>query len=72
MTLPNWIQWNKEQGHYVLLDSCICQRCEYVWYSQINTDGSMKLKICPKCKSPLWNVSKSFSHNPSDVIGDKK
>ena len=55
MTLPNWIKWNQDKGHYVLLDNCICERCDFKWYPRINTDSSLKLKICPNCKSHLWN-----------------
>jgi predicted Zn-ribbon and HTH transcriptional regulator len=58
LTLPDWIQYNKKQGHYVLLESCICERCNFKWFPRIQEDGTMKLKICPKCKSPLWNVKR--------------
>ena len=60
LTLPDWIKWDNLLGHYVLLATCICERCGFKWYPRINTNGSMKLKICPKCKSPLWNKVKEI------------
>jgi len=55
MTLPNWIRFNKQTGYYTLLEIAKCLRCSFTWYPRINQDGSMKLSMCPKCKSKLWN-----------------
>jgi len=58
--LPDWVQWSKEKGHYVLLQPCICLRCKGdPWYPRINHDGTMKLNICPHCKTPYWNKPKN-------------
>ncbi len=35
----------------------LCLRCGHSWPSRRKTIGQPK--ICPKCKSKLWNVSKS-------------
>ena len=50
MTLPDWIQWDKEKGDYVLLESSICPRCGLKWVHKIQHDRSMKPEICTKCK----------------------
>ena len=56
--LPDWIKWSNARGYYVLLDSLTCKRCGFNWYPTIATDGSLKLHICPTCKTKLWNVEK--------------
>lgn len=59
MTLPDWIKYDTSKGHYVLFDSCICNKCNFKWFPRINQDSSLKLKMCPKCKSHLWNNIKN-------------
>lgn len=31
-----------------------CKRCEHEWYRR----KPVKPLICPKCKSPYWNIDK--------------
>lgn len=38
----------------IKLDGCLCERCEHTWISRV--DG--KPVVCPKCKSPYWDVPK--------------
>lgn len=53
--LPNWIHWSKAKGHYVLIDPVVCQRCDGdPWYPRIDSNGNLKLNMCPHCKSKLW------------------
>jgi len=31
-----------------------CERCQYKWQAR----KKIEPKVCPKCKSPYWNVPK--------------
>ncbi|MBI3413257.1 MAG: hypothetical protein HY051_04210 [Candidatus Aenigmarchaeota archaeon] len=35
-----------------------CERCEHVWLPR---EGS-EPRVCPKCKSPYWDVPKKKKH----------
>ena len=57
--LPDWIKHTPMNEWYETnLKPCICERCDFVWYPRINQYGEISLKICPKCKSKLWNKPK--------------
>lgn len=57
--LPDWIKWSKSKGYYVIIDPLVCKRCnDNPWYPRINSNGNLKLNMCPHCKSALWNVPK--------------
>ncbi|MCJ8306749.1 MAG: hypothetical protein HRU07_06845 [Nitrosopumilus sp.] len=48
----------------IKLDGYACERCEHKWVPRSKID--VLPTICPKCKSPYWNVprqgkKKSFS-----------
>ena len=32
-----------------------CKRCRHTWTPRIN-----KITICPKCKSPYWDIDKQI------------
>jgi rRNA maturation endonuclease Nob1 len=32
-----------------------CERCDHEWVPRNVTSG-VEPKVCPKCKSPYWNV----------------
>jgi len=32
-----------------------CERCSHQWVSRTNSTGREPI-VCPKCKSPYWNV----------------
>jgi predicted Zn-ribbon and HTH transcriptional regulator len=36
----------------VTLDGYQCERCDHKWVPR----DAMEPKVCPKCKSPYWNV----------------
>lgn len=58
MTIPDWIKYDAETHNYwTSLDACRCERCQFTWYPRIQA-AVIKLKICPKCKSKLWNITK--------------
>jgi predicted Zn-ribbon and HTH transcriptional regulator len=38
-----------------LIPGYVCERCGHVWAPQ-NKDK--KPTICPKCKSPYWNIAR--------------
>jgi len=33
-----------------------CERCSHQWVSRTNSVGGRAPIVCPKCKSPYWNV----------------
>ena len=37
----------------IALQELECKRCGYKWVPRIK-----KVRICPKCKSPYWDVEK--------------
>ena len=37
----------------VTLDGYQCERCAHRW---VPRDDDIEPKVCPKCKSPYWNV----------------
>ena len=60
MTLPNWIHYVSMTDSFETdLKPCKCERCAYEWYPRIDVNGYLSLKMCPKCKSKLWNKSKT-------------
>ncbi len=54
MDLPDWIEHDSDKGYYTTLKPCICSKCRKIWYPRINKDGTLKLKICPKCKTKIF------------------
>ena len=32
-----------------------CERCEHEWVPRTKANG-VEPRVCPKCKSPYWNV----------------
>jgi len=36
----------------------ICKRCGWMWFPRKD-----KVFVCPKCHSPLWNISKDSDKN---------
>ena len=38
----------------IKLDGYVCERCKHKWVPRETT--TEKPKVCPKCKSPYWNV----------------
>jgi len=41
----------------IKLDGYICERCEHIWVPRFNKTSSQKKPlVCPKCKSPYWNI----------------
>lgn len=56
---PDWINYVTMTDSYeTTLNPCKCDRCKFEWYPRINRYGEIKLNICPKCKSKLWNEPK--------------
>ena len=49
-----WLMGIKE----ITVKNCICERCMHEWV----TRGKDMPKVCPKCKSPYWNVPKKHSN----------
>lgn len=43
-----------------------CTRCEHVWQGRQEQDP----RVCPKCKSPYWNVPRRSEMKPR--AGKKK
>jgi len=41
----------------IKLNGYICERCGHTWVSRLKTQNPNKKPIvCPKCKSPYWNI----------------
>ena len=45
----------------IKLEAFKCERCEHIWLPRDIEKKTGKLdglepKVCPKCKSPYWNV----------------
>ena len=43
-----------------------CERCKHEWIPRIKVDKEPI--ICPKCKSPYWNVPKKNKINKAKTI----
>lgn len=58
----------------VKLDGYICDRCEHTWISRnLNgCEGEEKPKVCPKCKSPYWNIPRKNESAARSVRETKK
>ncbi len=41
------------------LEGYRCERCKHEWVAR----GKEEPKVCPKCKSPYWNVPKKSQKN---------
>lgn len=39
----------------IQVDAWKCERCEHVWVPR-SLDMNVEPKVCPKCKTPYWNV----------------
>jgi len=33
-----------------------CERCGHEWLPRDRADDASEPRVCPKCKSPYWNV----------------
>ena len=40
----------------IKLEGYICERCNHSWISRNIGKKSPEPRVCPKCKSPYWNV----------------
>jgi Zn finger protein HypA/HybF involved in hydrogenase expression len=53
----------------VMLKGFICERCHHKWVPREDEIP----KVCPKCKSPYWNIQrKSNINKPGLSLNDKK
>jgi len=43
------------------VDGFKCERCGHEWIAR----GTEEPKVCPKCKSPYWNIPKKDKKSPS-------
>ena len=43
---------------YVMIEGYLCERCQYRWGSRSGSGLRSKNdpKVCPKCKTPYWNL----------------
>jgi hypothetical protein len=57
MSIPSWIK-HDDKGYFTNLEPCKCERCKIKWFPRVDKDGTLKLNICPDCKTKLWNVPK--------------
>jgi len=45
----------------IKLDGYICERCNHIWAPRfIKNNPQKKPLVCPKCKSPYWNIPKKI------------
>ena len=40
----------------ISIEAYKCERCGHVWVKR----GRVEPKVCPKCKSPYWNIPKKM------------
>jgi len=41
----------------IKLDGYICERCDHIWAPRLRTRIEQKKPlVCPRCKSPYWNI----------------
>ena len=40
----------------IMIEGYQCERCEHKWVPRETT--TEEPKVCPKCKSPYWNIPK--------------
>ena len=52
---------------YVMIEGYMCERCHYRWGSRTGTGTRSKSdpKVCPKCKTPYWNLPRR-NNMPTD------
>ena len=39
----------------IKIEGYVCERCEHEWVSRNNITKE-EPRVCPRCKSPYWNV----------------
>ena len=44
----------------IKVDAYQCERCEHIW---VPRSYIKEPKVCPKCKSPYWNVPRQKERN---------
>ena len=44
----------------IKLDGFLCDRCDHTWASRRNSE--QKPTVCPRCKSPYWNIPRKQSY----------
>ena len=54
----------------IKIDGYICERCSHKWISRANS--VKKPLVCPKCKSPYWNIPRKASKNPFHRASEKR
>ena len=46
----------------IKIDGYVCERCAHKWIARANSVH--KPFVCPKCKSPYWNVPRKAHSMP--------
>jgi len=44
----------------IKLDGYVCERCKHIWVPRLIQSIDKKPLVCPKCKSPYWNIPKKI------------
>ena len=45
-----------------------CERCKHEW---IPRDTKQKPRVCPKCKSPYWDIQKKLTSSANNKENEK-
>lgn len=48
----------------VKLDGFRCERCNHLWFPR---DSNTIPRVCPKCKSPYWDVLRGSDQKITDI-----
>lgn len=52
----------------VKLDGYLCDRCSHTWVSRnLNGAENEKPRVCPKCKSPYWNIPRKNGSSGEEI-----
>ena len=51
----------------IKIDGYICERCKHEWVGR-----GEEPRVCPKCKSPYWNVPRKLKKKAKKRKVDKK
>ena len=56
----------------IMIPGYLCERCSHNWTPRKGSDGKTKPPIvCPKCKSPYWNIPKNDKKDSEEKTKDK-